>query len=71
MLSVVIRIAVEMESKMQIALQCPESASWNSSLRGMRVALLVEGSRGDCQPYIALALRLQKEGCIVNEALLD
>jgi sterol 3beta-glucosyltransferase len=38
----------------------------DNAMIGMRVALLVQGTRGDVQPYIALALQLQREGCIVN-----
>jgi sterol 3beta-glucosyltransferase len=36
------------------------------ALRGQRVAVIVEGSRGDCQPYVALSLGLKAQGCLVQ-----
>jgi len=35
-------------------------------MNGLKVAMMCEGSRGDCQPYVALALALKKQGCVIK-----
>lgn len=35
-------------------------------LKDLRVAMCAEGTRGDCQPYVALCLALRAQGCVVK-----